>query len=1071
MRRQFSLGHLTVTLFLALMFLGAGWCNLLEAQSLYPEQQNVIGPSPQAAAFTRYGDYPVNYNTGMVDMRVPVYTIKSGSLTLPIDISFHASGRMADDHTTFVTTGVLGFRWTLNAGGIITRTVHGYPDEWDELASYEVPQNQRDDSFEISAWLISGFETDQQFTDGWWLMDWLNPNTTADAPTFEELYYSNTESYYNNGGYRAHIGTYYDSEFDIFQYQLPSGKSGKFILKNENGLKKAFTIPYEPLEIKPVKGSGNEGLYISIGITDVDGTIYNYGGGNRYEYYDDTNYKPEPLPHGIPTAWYLESIVSADKQDTIQFNYQNGAKPNGTYKESYTVTDRTFGESDPLYGEEDLTAIQLLDFPGNPDFGFKDFPFLTSPYITSIDFKHGNVAFIYDGYYPPILNEILLTGDVSKKIKFNIDYFQNDLTLYLKDLEFWDVSNSTETVEKKYSFDYYKIENGMSLVPGKKDWWGYYNNNVVLNSDASNWYMSLFFQQVDYFGSSYQLIDIGDSGANTSRYPDFNSMKTGMLKSITYPTGGTTEFEYENNFYEDDGNKKEGPGLRISKITNKPVHGNDIVRTFKYGDLDEYGVENGMGYINPELKPYANLVKETRAMTFWASNNYFAYRLRTYSADPYVNFGTPITYYDKVTEYSSDELNKAWKTEYEYSHKHFDSKEYFVDDYLYSVEHPGKFSNPYGEWAGGKLKFKTMYKGNANIFTPVSKETYNYERFIFDGVWDMPTYRHVHFLLDLAQPPNTYNNTIAYWFDAEKLYNMSYGTPIGYSYRLYFSGAENLISKNLEYFYENENSDITKTNEYSFERLYNLTKTEKVTNSDGKVSRLEYEYPFESLTVPINSKMVDLNIVALPLKESQYISLDSTDIFLQSSRTEFGEWSPVNNNWNIDSNLEIDIIRPKTQYFKKGNGTEEPIIEFHSYYANGKVKEVSKTDGMHTVYVWGYQGEYPIAKIDNATFISSQPSTVTSNQQTLINNAVTAATNETTDITEDNLRAKLQLLREGFPNAMVTTYTYDPLVGVTSIIDPKGHTVYYGYDDFDRLKQVKDASGNILNENEYNYKQ
>jgi YD repeat-containing protein len=54
---------------------------------------------------------------------------------------------------------------------------------------------------------------------------------------------------------------------------------------------------------------------------------------------------------------------------------------------------------------------------------------------------------------------------------------------------------------------------------------------------------------------------------------------------------------------------------------------------------------------------------------------------------------------------------------------------------------------------------------------------------------------------------------------------------------------------------------------------------------------------------------------------------------------------------------------------------------------------------------------------------------------------------------------------------MVTTYTYDPLIGVTSITDPKDYTVYYEYDDFNRLKQVKDADGKILSENEYNYKQ
>lgn len=56
-------------------------------------------------------------------------------------------------------------------------------------------------------------------------------------------------------------------------------------------------------------------------------------------------------------------------------------------------------------------------------------------------------------------------------------------------------------------------------------------------------------------------------------------------------------------------------------------------------------------------------------------------------------------------------------------------------------------------------------------------------------------------------------------------------------------------------------------------------------------------------------------------------------------------------------------------------------------------------------------------------------------------------------------------------NAQMTTYTYDPLVGMTSAIDAKGQTTYYEYDSFGRLKYIKDADGNILTEHTYNYKQ
>jgi len=53
---------------------------------------------------------------------------------------------------------------------------------------------------------------------------------------------------------------------------------------------------------------------------------------------------------------------------------------------------------------------------------------------------------------------------------------------------------------------------------------------------------------------------------------------------------------------------------------------------------------------------------------------------------------------------------------------------------------------------------------------------------------------------------------------------------------------------------------------------------------------------------------------------------------------------------------------------------------------------------------------------------------------------------------------------------MITTYTYKPLIGISTVTDPKGLIMYYEYDSFNRLKLVKDAQGNVLSENQYHYK-
>lgn len=104
-----------------------------------------------------------------------------------------------------------------------------------------------------------------------------------------------------------------------------------------------------------------------------------------------------------------------------------------------------------------------------------------------------------------------------------------------------------------------------------------------------------------------------------------------------------------------------------------------------------------------------------------------------------------------------------------------------------------------------------------------------------------------------------------------------------------------------------------------------------------------------------------------------------------------------------------------------------------------------------------------IVKVENATY--TQVSSYVSNLQSL------------SDTVNDNtfnvgaLKSALNNLRTSLPNIMVTTYTYDPLIGITNITDSKGETIYYHYDNFNRLEFVKDALGNILSKNQYHYRE
>lgn len=87
-----------------------------------PGQENVNSPS--ATEFVRYERIPVSYFNGLPSIEIPVYTVETKDLYLPISLSYHASGIKVNQYPTAV-----GLGWALNAGGGITRIVNGIPDE------------------------------------------------------------------------------------------------------------------------------------------------------------------------------------------------------------------------------------------------------------------------------------------------------------------------------------------------------------------------------------------------------------------------------------------------------------------------------------------------------------------------------------------------------------------------------------------------------------------------------------------------------------------------------------------------------------------------------------------------------------------------------------------------------------------------------------------------------------------------------------------------------------------------------------------------------------------------------
>jgi len=98
--------------------------NVFAQSAIVPTLKAPIPPSPDAASLGKYGDVPVSLFTGMVDISIPLLNVKGRVLSLPVGLSYHSSGIKVDD-----VAGWVGLGWSLNAGGVITRSVRGKADD------------------------------------------------------------------------------------------------------------------------------------------------------------------------------------------------------------------------------------------------------------------------------------------------------------------------------------------------------------------------------------------------------------------------------------------------------------------------------------------------------------------------------------------------------------------------------------------------------------------------------------------------------------------------------------------------------------------------------------------------------------------------------------------------------------------------------------------------------------------------------------------------------------------------------------------------------------------------------
>lgn len=231
------------------------------AQDPPPNDANAVALSGNSNAADKLSNVPINYYTGMPSISIPLYAYSHhNGIALNISLDYADAGGVKVNEVPTVA----GLGWYLNAGGVITRTVRGMPDDIANngfLYSSAIPADYR-------------------------------PNGT-------KYYYDSL-----------------DAEQDLFEYNF-NGRSGKFIIGKN---KQIVPIPLNKLRVSYTTTGGNNTPIQSFTIIQEDGVKYVFNDAEM-QTLGSTQYVAGYKGFAYGTAWYLSQIISPFGTDTVRFYY------------------------------------------------------------------------------------------------------------------------------------------------------------------------------------------------------------------------------------------------------------------------------------------------------------------------------------------------------------------------------------------------------------------------------------------------------------------------------------------------------------------------------------------------------------------------------------------------------------------------------------------------------------------------------------------------------------------------------------------------------------------------------
>ncbi|WBV59888.1 DUF5977 domain-containing protein [Chryseobacterium camelliae] len=271
-----------------------------------------------------------------------------------------------------------------------------------------------------------------------------------------------------------------------------------------------------------------------------------------------------------------------------------------------------------------------------------------------------------------------------------------------------------------------------------------------------------------------------------------------------------------------------------------------------------------------------------------------------------------------------------------------------------------------------------------------------------------------------------------------------------YSINLWQSLLESTTTK--EYFPAGSNSYVETKSLTTYNNKY-LPSVQKTTYPDTSFSETTYNYAQEKG----NQLLIDKNMVSIPLETITTQTSNGVSKILSKTETLYPTSLP-------DAQTGSFALPKSVKSYDLSNSSSSfTEVTLDKYDHKGNLIQYTTKDGIPVSVIWGYNATLPIAKIEGAQY---------DNIAMHLNDIISAAdydalnpTNEQALLTaEDNLRKNSNLA-----NYQITTYSHDPLIGVTSVTPPSGIREYYQYDTTNRLEKIVDNSNKILKEFNYHY--